>query len=91
MRKRLRLVTTEEVHNDLREASMPVLTRGLSAVITIEAKNAPVWHGVPCTGLKIKDGGDTLIFSLDTVHDKMLWKQCCACGYYPALDDTDTV
>lgn len=42
---------------------------------TIEAINAPVWHGVACTGVKIKKGGETLIFSSDTVNDRILWKQ----------------
>lgn len=30
MRKKLRLLTTEAIYKDLREASIPVLTRGLS-------------------------------------------------------------
>ncbi len=45
---------------------------------TIEAINAPVWHGVACMGVKIKKGEETLIFSSDTVHDKKLWKQLCS-------------
>ncbi len=45
---------------------------------TIEALKAPVWHGIAGTGIKIKRGGETLIFSSDTVHDKMLWKELCA-------------
>jgi ribonuclease BN (tRNA processing enzyme) len=180
MRKKLRLLTTEAVYNDLREASVPALTKGLSddsktitdvafedfidyriigpraryrivakkegtgkndLVITdrqgnvlppddakivinpntnrprllfkdpeygewiepssfysfsssvfyeqdkniysdgeymIEAINAPVWHGVACTGVNIKKGEETLIFSSDTVHDKSLWRQLCS-------------
>ncbi|HET6419219.1 MAG TPA: hypothetical protein VFG19_03625 [Geobacteraceae bacterium] len=42
---------------------------------TIEAINAPVWHGVACTGVKIKKDEETLVFSSDTVNDKILWKQ----------------
>jgi ribonuclease BN (tRNA processing enzyme) len=45
---------------------------------TIEAINAPVWHGVACTGVKIKKGEETLIFSSDTVHDKRLWRRLCS-------------
>ncbi len=41
----------------------------------IEAVKAPVWHGIPCTGIKITTGGETLIFSSDTVHDRELWRQ----------------
>ena len=42
---------------------------------TIEAIKAPVWHGIPCIGIKITTGEETLVFSSDTVHDKDLWKQ----------------
>jgi hypothetical protein len=42
---------------------------------TIEAINAPVWHGIPNIGTKIKTANETLIFSSDTVHDLELWKQ----------------
>lgn len=42
---------------------------------TIEAINAPVWHGIPNIGIKIKTADETLIFSSDTVHDLKLWKQ----------------
>lgn len=45
---------------------------------TIEAINAPVWHGLASTGVKIKKGGETLIFSSDTVNDKKLWKWLCS-------------
>ena len=42
---------------------------------TIEAINAPVWHGVPAIGVKFKTGSETLIFSSDTVHDRQLWEK----------------
>ena len=42
---------------------------------TIEAIKAPVWHGIPNIGLKIKTDKETLILSSDTVHDTTLWKQ----------------
>jgi len=45
---------------------------------TIEAINAPVWHGVASIGVKIKKDGETLVFSSDTVHDRVLWKQLCS-------------
>jgi ribonuclease BN (tRNA processing enzyme) len=45
---------------------------------TIEAINAPIWHGIPCMGVKIKNGEETLIFSSDTVHDKNLWERLCS-------------
>jgi ribonuclease BN (tRNA processing enzyme) len=45
---------------------------------TIEAINAPIWHGVACTGVKIKKGEETLMFSSDTVHDKSLWRRLCS-------------
>ncbi|WP_148204312.1 hypothetical protein [Syntrophotalea carbinolica] len=44
----------------------------------IEALTAPVWHGISCTGVKISNGAETLIFSSDTVHDKRLWKRLCS-------------
>ncbi len=42
---------------------------------TFEAIKAPVWHGVPCIGIKITTDSETLIFSSDTVNDRELWKQ----------------
>jgi ribonuclease BN (tRNA processing enzyme) len=42
---------------------------------TIEAFNAPVWHGLPSIGLKFSNGKESLLFSSDTVHDIDLWKQ----------------
>jgi hypothetical protein len=44
---------------------------------TIEAFNAPVWHGVPSIGVKFKTDKETLVFSADTCHDIELWKQLC--------------
>ena len=41
---------------------------------TIEAFNAPVWHGLPNIGLKFSTGKESLIFSSDTVHDLVVWK-----------------
>jgi len=43
--------------------------------VTIEAIKAPVWHGVPSIGIKVRTDKETLIFSSDTVNDKELWKQ----------------
>ncbi len=42
---------------------------------TIEAFNAPVWHGIPGIGLKFSNGAESLLFSSDTVHDIDLWKE----------------
>ncbi|VAX33568.1 hypothetical protein MNBD_NITROSPIRAE03-1876 [hydrothermal vent metagenome] len=42
---------------------------------TFEAIKSPVWHGVPCIGIKITTDRETLIFSSDTVNDRELWKQ----------------
>jgi hypothetical protein len=42
---------------------------------TIEAFNAPVWHGLPNIGLKFSNGRESLLFSSDTVHDIDLWKK----------------
>ncbi len=42
---------------------------------TIEAINAPVWHGVPSIGVKFCTGEETLIFSADTNHDLELWTE----------------
>jgi ribonuclease BN (tRNA processing enzyme) len=41
---------------------------------TIEAINAPVWHGVPSIGLKFRTEAESLVFSADTAHDIELWK-----------------
>ena len=42
---------------------------------TIEAVKAPVWHGLPNIGIRIKTAHETLVFSSDTVHNTELWKQ----------------
>jgi hypothetical protein len=42
---------------------------------TVEAIKAPVWHGIPNIGIKIKTDNETLVFSSDTVHNTELWKQ----------------
>ncbi len=42
---------------------------------TIEVINAPVWHGIPGVGLRIRSGGETLVFSSDTVNDTDLWQE----------------
>jgi len=42
---------------------------------TIEAINAPVWHGVPSIGVKFCTGAETLVFSADTNHDLELWTE----------------
>lgn len=41
---------------------------------TIEAINAPVWHGVPGIGLRFSTATESLVFSGDTVHDTELWQ-----------------
>lgn len=41
---------------------------------TIEAINAPVWHGLPCIGVKFATDRETLIFSSDTNHNRELWE-----------------
>jgi hypothetical protein len=42
---------------------------------TIEAINAPVWHGISCIGIKFATTRETLIFSSDTNHNRELWEQ----------------
>ena len=41
---------------------------------TIEAINAPVWHGLPTVGLRVRYGTETLVFPSDTNHDLDLWQ-----------------
>lgn len=41
---------------------------------TIEAINAPVWHGVPSIGLRFRTATESLVFSGDTAHDTELWQ-----------------
>ena len=45
------------------------------AGFTIEALNAPVWHGVPSIGLRFRTASETLVFSADTAHDIELWQK----------------
>lgn len=42
---------------------------------TIEAINAPVWHGVPNIGVRFSTGRETLVFSSDTNHNLELWQR----------------
>jgi len=42
---------------------------------TVEAINAPVWHGVPSIGVKFSTGSETVVFSSDTNHDLELWRR----------------
>lgn len=44
------------------------------AGFTIEAINAPVWHGVPSIGVRFKTSTESLVFSGDTAHDTELWQ-----------------
>ncbi len=41
---------------------------------TIEAINAPVWHGLPTTGLRVRYGDELLVIPSDTNHDLELWR-----------------
>ena len=41
----------------------------------IEAIKAPVWHGISGIGIKFITDEETLTFSSDTVHDRVLWEQ----------------
>lgn len=41
---------------------------------TIEAINAPVWHGVPSIGVRFRTATESLVFSGDTAHDTELWQ-----------------
>ena len=42
---------------------------------TVEAINAPVWHGLPTVGLRVRYGDEVLVFPSDTNHDLDLWQQ----------------
>jgi hypothetical protein len=44
---------------------------------SIEAVQAPVWHGIPNIGVKFKTENETLIFSSDTYHNRKVWKELC--------------
>ena len=41
---------------------------------TIEAINAPVWHGVPGIGVRFRTATESIVFSGDTAHDTELWQ-----------------
>ncbi len=47
------------------------------AGFTIEAINAPVWHGIPSVGIRFSTGSETLVFSSDTTHNLELWQRLC--------------
>lgn len=47
------------------------------AGFSIEAINAPVWHGIPTIGIKFRTARETVVFSSDTVHDRELWQALC--------------
>ena len=42
---------------------------------SIEAINAPVWHGISCVGVKFSTADESLVFSSDTNHDLELWER----------------
>jgi len=42
---------------------------------TIEAINAPVWHGIPNIGIRIRTADETLVFSSDTNQNLKLWQK----------------
>lgn len=42
---------------------------------TIEAINAPVWHGIPSIGIRFSTPTESLVFSSDTNHNVELWQQ----------------
>jgi ribonuclease BN (tRNA processing enzyme) len=46
-----------------------------AAGLTVEAVNAPVWHGVPTIGFRFKTVRNTLFYSADTVYKPSLWKE----------------
>lgn len=47
------------------------------AGFSIEAINAPVWHGLPAIGLRFRTTSETVVFSSDTIHDRELWQALC--------------
>ena len=55
------------------EKNKNVLDNGEGCII--EAIKAPVWHGIPGIGIRIKTDKESLVFSSDTVNDGVLWKQ----------------
>jgi hypothetical protein len=56
---------------------------------TIEAINAPVWHGISAIGVKISTPRETLVFSADTNHDLDLWAKLCTEKLSPGQSMTD--
>ncbi|MEJ2182614.1 MAG: hypothetical protein P8Y66_03735 [Nitrospirota bacterium] len=42
--------------------------------LTVEAVKAPVWHGVPAIGLKLRSEKERVFFTSDTIHNKNLWE-----------------
>jgi ribonuclease BN (tRNA processing enzyme) len=42
---------------------------------TIEAINAPVWHGLSSIGIRFSTATESLVFSGDTCHDTELWQR----------------
>ena len=49
---------------------------------TIEAINAPVWHGIPNIGIRISTGEETVVFSSDTNQNLMLWQRLMGERHY---------
>jgi ribonuclease BN (tRNA processing enzyme) len=47
------------------------------AGFTIEAINAPVWHGLPNIGLRFSTATESVVFSSDTNSNRDLWAQLC--------------
>jgi ribonuclease BN (tRNA processing enzyme) len=42
---------------------------------TVEAINAPVWHGIPSIGIRFTTAQETLVFSSDTNQNVELWEK----------------
>jgi hypothetical protein len=53
---------------------------------SIEAVQAPVWHGIPNIGVKFRTENETLIFSSDTYHDRAVWRELCETKIPQRLD-----
>jgi len=49
---------------------------------TIEAINAPVWHGIPSIGIRISTREETLVFSSDTNQNLELWQRLYSERHY---------
>jgi ribonuclease BN (tRNA processing enzyme) len=43
--------------------------------IRFSAIKAPVWHGLPAIGVRVRTATETLVFSSDTVHDLTVWER----------------